>query len=201
MFLKRSSSRSRPSSAMPLRSFLTVLGIVIGVGAVIAMVTIGNGTTAKVSRRRRQARGQSAVGQSRTVRAGACQLRGQGLQCSRRRGDANPAHWREGGGTARAEVGHAGLRFRKPPCRGHGTDNDYFVTQDWALKSGRQFLDGEIRGGGAACIIGATVRKKLFGRAIPSAQHPRRSGFLRGDRAACRQRASRASAPTRTTSC
>ena len=32
-----------------LRSFLTVLGIVIGVGAVIAMVTIGNGTTAKVT--------------------------------------------------------------------------------------------------------------------------------------------------------
>ena len=32
-----------------LRSFLTVLGIVIGVGAVIAMVTIGNGTTAKVA--------------------------------------------------------------------------------------------------------------------------------------------------------
>jgi putative ABC transport system permease protein len=31
-----------------MRSFLTVLGIVIGVGAVIAMVTIGNGTTAKV---------------------------------------------------------------------------------------------------------------------------------------------------------
>lgn len=32
-----------------LRSFLTVLGIIIGVGAVIAMVTIGNGTTAKVT--------------------------------------------------------------------------------------------------------------------------------------------------------
>ena len=32
-----------------LRSFLTVLGIVIGVAAVIAMVTIGNGTTAKVA--------------------------------------------------------------------------------------------------------------------------------------------------------
>ncbi len=32
-----------------MRSFLTVLGIIIGVGAVIAMVTIGNGTTAKVN--------------------------------------------------------------------------------------------------------------------------------------------------------
>ena len=33
-----------------LRSFLTVLGVVIGVGAVIAMVTIGNGTTAQVQK-------------------------------------------------------------------------------------------------------------------------------------------------------
>ena len=32
-----------------LRSSLTVLGVVIGVGAVIAMITIGNGTTAKVT--------------------------------------------------------------------------------------------------------------------------------------------------------
>ncbi|MDO9307309.1 MAG: ABC transporter permease, partial [Mesorhizobium sp.] len=33
----------------PMRSFLTILGIVIGVAAVIAMVTIGNGTTAQVT--------------------------------------------------------------------------------------------------------------------------------------------------------
>jgi putative ABC transport system permease protein len=44
-----------------------------------------------------------------------------------------------------------------------GTDDDYLVTQDWALKSGRQFLEGEIRSGRAACIIGETVRSKLFG--------------------------------------
>jgi putative ABC transport system permease protein len=48
-----------------------------------------------------------------------------------------------------------------------GTDLDYFVTQDWALAAGRQFLDGEIRGGRAACILGQTVREKLFGTADP----------------------------------
>jgi putative ABC transport system permease protein len=51
-----------------------------------------------------------------------------------------------------------------------GTDLDYFVTQDWMLASGRQFLDGEIRGGRAACIVGQTVREKLFGRADPVGQ-------------------------------
>jgi putative ABC transport system permease protein len=48
-----------------------------------------------------------------------------------------------------------------------GTDNEYFVTQDWVLAAGRQFLDSEIRGGGASCIIGETVRKELFGAVDP----------------------------------
>jgi putative ABC transport system permease protein len=45
----------------------------------------------------------------------------------------------------------------------YGTDNGYFIAQAWSLKAGRQFLDGEIRSGRAACIIGDTVRDKLFG--------------------------------------
>jgi putative ABC transport system permease protein len=54
-----------------------------------------------------------------------------------------------------------------------GTDLDYFVTQDWMLAGGRQFLEGEIRGGRAACIIGGTVREKLFGRTDPIGQNIR----------------------------
>ncbi len=54
-----------------------------------------------------------------------------------------------------------------------GTDNDYFVTQDWLLAAGRQFLEGEMRGGRAACIIGQTVREKLFGHADPLGQNLR----------------------------
>jgi putative ABC transport system permease protein len=60
-----------------------------------------------------------------------------------------------------------------------GTDNNYFVTQDWLLKAGRQFFDGEIRGGRAACIIGATVRDKLFGRADPLGRN------IRVDKVSC----------------
>jgi len=48
-----------------------------------------------------------------------------------------------------------------------GTDNDFFVTQDWALTAGRPFLESELRSGRAACIIGETVHDKLFGRASP----------------------------------
>jgi putative ABC transport system permease protein len=51
-----------------------------------------------------------------------------------------------------------------------GTDNDYFITQNWTLEAGREFFDGEVRGGGAACVIGETVRDALFGNAAPVGQ-------------------------------
>jgi putative ABC transport system permease protein len=44
-----------------------------------------------------------------------------------------------------------------------GTDNAYLVAQNWQLAAGRRFLDGEVRAGRAACILGETVRKELFG--------------------------------------
>jgi putative ABC transport system permease protein len=54
-----------------------------------------------------------------------------------------------------------------------GSDLDYFITQGWNLAAGRQFLDAEVRGGRAACILGETVRDKLFGRADPVGQNVR----------------------------
>src|SRR5690606_27595255 len=48
-----------------------------------------------------------------------------------------------------------------------GTDNDYFIAQDWDIIAGRQFLEGEVRSGGAVCIIGETVREELFGSTEP----------------------------------
>jgi putative ABC transport system permease protein len=150
-----------------LRSFLTVLGIVIGVGAVIAMVTIGNGTTARVTADLAKlgsnllfvSPGQFGPGRasseakpfsSRDVEAMRLQLNGVKAVAPMSQNSVTVIHGAENRITVVT-----------------GTDNDYFVTQDWTLQNGRQFLDGEIRGGGAACIIGATVREKLFGRIDP----------------------------------
>jgi putative ABC transport system permease protein len=147
-----------------LRSLLTVLGIVIGVGAVIAMVTIGNGTTAKVKADLAKLGsnvlfvnpGQFGPGRAssdakafttRDVEAIRSQLPGVKAVAPMAQKSATLIY---------------GAESRITPVL--GTDNDYLVTQDWALKSGRQFLDGEIRSGRAACIIGETVRSKLFGR-------------------------------------
>jgi putative ABC transport system permease protein len=153
-----------------MRSFLTVLGIVIGVGAVIAMVTIGNGTTAKVTA------DLAKLGSNLLfVRPGQF---GPGRAST----DAKAFNVRD---VDALKTQLAGVRAVAPVAQKSftviyggenrvtvvtGTDLDYFVTQDWMLAAGRQFLEGEIRGGRAACILGQTVREKLFGRSDPVEQ-------------------------------
>ncbi len=151
-----------------MRSFLTVLGIVIGVGAVIAMVTIGNGTTAKVT-------GDLAKLGSNLLFVSPGQS-GPGRASS----DAKSFNTRD---VEAMKTQLTGIKAVAPVAQKSttvvsgtdnrlvvitGSDNDYFITQDWAMQFGRTFLDGEIRGGIAACVIGTTVREKLFGQsAIP----------------------------------
>jgi putative ABC transport system permease protein len=148
-----------------LRSFLTVLGIVIGVGAVIAMVTIGNGTTAKVTADLAKLGTNLlfvAPGQFGPGRASA---------------DAKPFNWRD---VEAMRLQLADVRAVAPIAQKSvtaifgsesrntvltGTDNHYLITQNWSLSSGRAFLEGELRAGRAACIIGQTVRNELFGQA------------------------------------
>jgi putative ABC transport system permease protein len=146
-----------------LRSFLTVLGIIIGVGAVIAMVTIGNGTTAKVNADMAKLGtnllfvrpGQFGPGRrsteakkftSRDIDALRAELSGVRAVAPRTRDSATLVY---------------GTENRTSTVM--GTDNAFFITQDWELQAGRQFLDSEVRGGRTACIIGTTVRNELFG--------------------------------------
>jgi len=146
-----------------LRSFLTVLGVVIGVAAVIAMVTIGNGATAKVTA------DLAKLGSNLLfVRPGQF---GPGRAST----DARPFSSRDIGAlrdqlrrvqavvpvAQKSVTAIHGSQSRNTVLS--GTDNSYFLALDWDLAAGRQFLDGEIRAGRAACIIGETVRQELFG--------------------------------------
>ena len=145
-----------------LRSSLTILGVVIGVGAVIAMVTIGNCTTNKV------AADLAKLGSNLLF------LRPGQFGPGRSSSDAKPFTTRDVealksqllGVRAIAPIAQkmvtliAGSENRNTLVT--GTDNGYFTTQDWQLSAGRIFLEGEIRSGKAACIIGETVHEKLF---------------------------------------
>jgi putative ABC transport system permease protein len=147
-----------------LRSTLTMLGIVIGVAAVIAMVTIGNGTTAQVS--------------AEIARLGSNLLFARPGQFGpgRPSTEARSFTLRD---VAALKVDLSGAKAVAPVAQSSntviyggesrvtsviGTDNDYFVALGWMFARGRQFLEGEIRSGGSACIIGDTVYEELFGR-------------------------------------
>ncbi|TNM62072.1 ABC transporter permease [Aliirhizobium smilacinae] len=160
----------RAISRNMLRSFLTVLGVVIGVAAVIAMVTVGNGTTAKV--------------RDELSRLGTNTLFVRPGQWGPGRASTEAKRFTDDDVTAiRDQV--SGLRAVAPVNRGTvtviagganrstgviGTTSDYLVAQDWELALGRDFLPNEDRGSQAACIIGETTRRELFGAASPVGQ-------------------------------
>ncbi|MDR7027667.1 ABC transporter permease [Rhizobium rosettiformans] len=146
-----------------LRSFLTVLGVVIGVAAVIAMVTIGNGTTAQVT---------SEISKLGTnllfVRPGQF---GPGRAATDAKKftirDIEAIREQIPGLRAVAAINQSSQtvifsgQSRQTSIIGSG--NDYLVAQNWELVSGRSFLPSEERGGQAVCLLGETVRSKLFG--------------------------------------
>ncbi|MCY1668804.1 ABC transporter permease [Rhizobium sp. SL86] len=149
-----------------LRSFLTVLGVVIGVAAVIAMVTVGNGTTAQV-RQELSRLGTNTL----FVRPGQWGP-GRASTEAKRFSDSDVEAIRDQvtGLRAVAPINRttatviAGGQNRSTSII--GTTNDYLVAQDWPLALGREFLPSEERGT-AACIVGQTVRRELFGSADP----------------------------------
>jgi putative ABC transport system permease protein len=150
-----------------MRSFLTVLGIVIGVGAVIAMVTIGNGTTAKVKAEMAKLGtnllsvnpGQFGPGRA-SSDAKAFSLRD--IEAMRRelRGVKAIAPLAQ-----KAVTVVVGSESRATSVA--GTDNDYLVTQDWPLVAGRPFYDSELRAGRTVCFVGKTIRDNLFAGTDP----------------------------------
>ena len=160
-----------------LRSFLTVLGVVIGVSAVVTMVTLGQGATLAV-------RSQIASLGSNLLQIRPGQRLGPGS-------DSGVPSFTEADAQAIASQ-LAGLRAVAPELRSSatvvvgarnwstsliGTTNAHFETSNWALQAGRRFEDSEERAGAAVCVIGATVRRELFGSADPIGQPMRVKGF------------------------
>ncbi|GHV04539.1 multidrug ABC transporter substrate-binding protein [Campylobacterota bacterium] len=151
-----------------LRSFLTVLGIVIGVASVIAMVMLGDGATASIT--------------DSLAKLGTNMLILQPGQERRMPGaDTNAPSFKESDIDAiRSEI--AGITAVAPTATKSltavfgantyitsvvGTENGYFTTRDWTLQTGRLFETSESRGGAAVCILGESVRKILFGTTDP----------------------------------
>ena len=149
-----------------LRSFLTILGVVIGVAAVITMVTLGKGATRSVSDQ------ISSMGSNLLM-----------LRPGQRFGptaDAAPNFKLADVEAIRTQITSidavapvaslsvtAVYQARNWSTIVNGSTNDYFRAGNWEIVSGREFSETEERSGRAVCVIGETVRSNLFGTQNP----------------------------------
>ena len=152
-----------------LRSFLTILGIVIGVASVIAMVMIGDGTTANVQQ------SISKLGTNMlTLRVG------QERRGPPREDNSAKPFTEEDISAIKNEIQNIKavasenstkmnivLGNKSTTSSVIGTNNDYFIIKDWEVTEGRTFEDSELNSGKPSCIIGTTIVKQLFAETDP----------------------------------
>ena len=150
------------------RAFLTMLGIIIGVGAVIAMIGIGEGSK-RASQAIIQSMGTNMImifpGSSSKTGSGPVGLGGMDTLTDE---DAT-AIQHELPETIAAATPF--VRTSKPAVYGNnnwlvgqvaGADPDYLQIKSWNLEKGRYFNDQEVRSQAKVCVIGKTVQENLF---------------------------------------
>ncbi|GAB1363603.1 ABC transporter permease [Rhodobacter sp.] len=154
-----------------LRSFLTILGIVIGVAAVIAMVTVGQGSSKQVTA------SVEAMGSDLLVlRPGRREFGPPGAG-----GRARPFTLRDAEALLQLpEVGRLAPIATSAQTIVAGNANsstsitgstpDWIEVTNWSLASGRNFTTAEDNAGLAVCLLGETVRQRLFGTDDPVGQ-------------------------------
>jgi putative ABC transport system permease protein len=152
-----------------LRSFLTVLGIVIGVGAVIAMVTVGQGSTQQVT-----ADVEKLGTNMLMVMPGQDAMQGGPTgtvdpMFTIRMNDLLEEQLSVVDVSAPLSMSRARAVFGNENRRTDivGTDNRYFAAARWQVERGRIFDVSELQSGKPVCVIGETVRKELFGTSDP----------------------------------
>ena len=153
-----------------LRSFLTMLGVIIGVASVIAMVSIGRGAQRRVESQ------IAALGKNLlTVFSGSAQLGGA-------RGGAGSISTLTMDDVARLRDEAETLAYVSPLVRAPGqvvgggsnwasqvlgVSPEYFAIREWSVADGEAFGDREMRTGAKVALLGRTVATNLFGESSP----------------------------------
>ena len=150
-----------------MRSGLTMLGVVIGVAAVIAMVTIGEGATASVTSQ------IASLGDKLLILMPGPDRRGG-------RGAPAESFERDDAEAIREQV--LGVRTLAPSAaepvvavygnqnwstQVRGTTPEFFDVRSYTVGQGRLLTDADESAGRAVCVIGASTRKELLGKAGP----------------------------------
>ena len=156
-----------------LRSALTMLGVIIGVAAVITMLAVGAGAEARIQQQIKGLGSNLMI-----ITAGARTASGvrmaTGTTTSLTEDDAAAiardipevdAAAPSNRGGAQVVVGSVNWATQI-----YGITPDYFVVRNWSLDAGRMFESSELSGSGKVALIGQTVARELFGDADPMDQ-------------------------------
>jgi putative ABC transport system permease protein len=170
----------RALAANALRSVLTMLGIIIGVGAVIAMVAVGQGATDRVQEQM-QALGSNIM----LVVPGGVSQAGVRLGAQTRQRLTEEDALAIGFEIPEVQVAAPTSRTSGQVVWGNsnwgttvlGVNNDYLEARDWPLRSGRVFDTAELAGSAKVVWLGATVARELFGDQDPVEQTVRLRGI------------------------
>jgi putative ABC transport system permease protein len=156
-----------------LRSALTMLGIIIGVGAVIAMVAVGAGASARVAEQIQSLGSNLIIVLSGSVTSSGVRI-GQGSQLTITEDDA-AAIARE---IAAVQVSAPSVRGTAQVVFGNlnwatavqGITPDYFEARDWIVLTGRPVGPEDVDGATKVALLGQTTALNLFGDADPIGQ-------------------------------
>ncbi len=163
-------SALRALAANTLRSILTMLGIIIGVAAVITMIAVGRGATDRVQEQMKGLGSNIMLVMPGGLTQGGVRLgasTGQGLS-----EDDAVAIARD---VPEVQVAAPSMRTGAQVIAGNtnwstsimGGTNDYLEAREWPLASGRAFEAAEIQGSAKVAMIGQTVATQLFGESDP----------------------------------
>jgi putative ABC transport system permease protein len=156
-----------------MRSALTMLGIIIGVGAVITMLAVGTGASERISQQMASIGSNLLIVMPGSSTSGGIRM-GSGTLSTLTQDDAE-AIARECpavsdvapmyNGTAQVVYGNQNWSTGII-----GTTPGILPVRDWSLFSGRAFTEQDVRSANKVCLLGQTVVDSLFGNADPVGQ-------------------------------
>jgi putative ABC transport system permease protein len=172
-FLAALRSALRALAANTLRSILTMLGIIIGVAAVITMIAVGQGATNRVQDQMKGLGSNIMLVLPGGLTAGGVRMGAQTGQALTEEDAVAIAK-----DIPEVQVAAPTMRTTAQVVAGNsnwstsvfGTTNDYLEAREWPLSSGRAFEAAEVQGSAKVAIIGVTTAQQLFGEADPMDQ-------------------------------
>ncbi len=153
-----------------MRSALTMLGVIIGVGAVIAMLAVGTGASKKIQEQISSMGSNLLVILPGSSSSGGIRM-GSGTQPTLSLADSE-AILKECPAVSDvapslngvAQIVYGNLNWSTGVV---GTTSGMLSVREWPLTAGREFTDEEIRSAGKVCLIGTTIVDNLFGDTDP----------------------------------